>query len=128
MEPGLKDEYQTIDEYIRNFPAEVQIILRKMRQTIREAAPEATEAISYRMPTFKLAGANLVHFAAHTRHLGFYPTPAGIKAFKDELSHFESAKGSVQFPFNKVIPFELVRRIVLFRVEEVLHKQNASKR
>jgi len=118
----VKEEYKTIDEYIKTFPAEVQSILQKMRQIIREAAPEATEVINYRMPTFKVNG-NLVHFAAHKNHIGFYPTPSGIEAFKEELTQYEWAKGSVQFPLNKPIPFDLVKKIVIFRVQEVSQKK-----
>ena len=93
-----------------------------MRQTIREAAPEATEAISYGMPTFKLNG-NLVHFAAFKNHIGFYPTPSAIEAFGKEISQYKWAKGSIQFPLDKPIPFDLARRIVVFRVQEVSQKK-----
>jgi uncharacterized protein YdhG (YjbR/CyaY superfamily) len=88
-----------------------------MIQAIREAAPEAVDAISYQIPTFKLNG-NLVHFAAFKNHIGFYPTPSGIEAFKKELSLYKGAKGSVQFPIDKPVPYDLVRKIVLFRVKE----------
>ena len=108
----------TIDEYIRRFPKEVQSLLEEMRQTIRKAAPEAVEAISYQMPTFKLHGRNLVHFAGYTKHIGFYPVPSGIEAFKEELSSYVQGKGSVQFPLNQPIPYDLVSRIVAFRVRE----------
>jgi uncharacterized protein YdhG (YjbR/CyaY superfamily) len=121
----LQQNYQTIDEYIKTFPPEIQSILEKMRLTIRKAAPEATEAISYRMPTFKLNG-NLVHFAAYKQHIGFYPTPSGIEAFKTELSPYEGARGSVRFPLDKPIPFDLVARIVIFRVKENLKKKHLS--
>jgi uncharacterized protein YdhG (YjbR/CyaY superfamily) len=110
-----------IDEYIAGFPQDVQEILEKVRMTIRQAAPEAGETINYRMPTFTLKG-NLVHFAAFKNHIGFYPTPSGIEAFKDELSVFEGAKGSVQFPLSQPIPYELISRIVQFRVKENLEK------
>jgi uncharacterized protein YdhG (YjbR/CyaY superfamily) len=118
----VKTQYKTIDEYIKTFPADIQSILEQMRQTIRKAAPEATEAISYQMPTFKLNG-NLVHFAAHKNHIGFYPTPSGIETFKKELSSYEGAKGSVQFPLDKPIPYDLVEKIVIFRVKEDLKKK-----
>jgi uncharacterized protein YdhG (YjbR/CyaY superfamily) len=118
----VKEEYTTIDEYIRTFPAGVQSILQKMRQTIREAAPGATEAINYRMPTFKLNG-NLVHFAAFKNHIGFYPTPSAIERFKEELSPYKWAKGSVQFPLDKPVPFALVKKIVTFRVKENLKRR-----
>jgi uncharacterized protein YdhG (YjbR/CyaY superfamily) len=108
----------TIDEYKRGFPKDVQLILEKVRQTIRKAAPGAAEAISYQMPTFKLNGKNLVHFAAWKSHIGFYPTPSGTEKFKKELSRYKGAKGSVQFPLDKPIPYDLIKRIVRFRVEE----------
>ncbi len=119
----MDKKYKTIDEYIKTFPAGVQSILEKMRQTVRGVAPEATEAISYRMPTFKLNGANLVHFAAFKNHIGFYPTPSGIEQFKKELSPYEGSKGAVQFLLNKPIPFDLVKKIVMFRVKENLAKK-----
>jgi uncharacterized protein YdhG (YjbR/CyaY superfamily) len=111
-------QFATIDEYIRTFPKEVQGLLEEMRQTIRKAAPEAVEAISYRMPTFKLNGRNLAHFAGYKKHIGFYPVPSGIEAFKEELSSYVQGKGSVQFPLNQPIPYDLVSRIVAFRVRE----------
>ncbi|MZP31033.1 hypothetical protein GTO91_15045 [Heliobacterium undosum] len=107
----------TVDEYISQFPSEVQDILSRFRKVIKEAAPKAEEKISYRMPTFYLHG-NLVHFAAHKHHIGFYPAPSGIEAFQEELSQYKSAKGSVQFPFEKPMPYELIREIVKFRVAE----------
>ena len=108
-----------MDEYIKTFPKDVQSILEKMRQTIRKAAPEAVEAISYQMPTFKLNGKNLVHFAAWRNHIGFYPTPSGTEAFKKELSRYKAAKGSVQFPLGEPIPYDLVKKIVIFRMKEI---------
>ncbi len=110
--------FKTMDEYIKTFPKDVQGILEKMRQTIRKVAPEATEAISYQMPTFKLNGKNLVHFAAFKNHIGFYPIPSGIEAFKKELSPYKQGKGSVQFPIDRPIPYDLVKKIVIFRVKE----------
>ena len=117
--------YQTIDEYIEQYPEDIQIILQKIRSVIKEEVPEATEKISYQMPTFFLKG-NLVHFAAYKNHIGFYPVPSGIEKFKEELSQFKGAKGSVQFPIDKPMPLDLIRRIVLFRVEENL--ANAEKK
>lgn len=108
-----------IDEYIAIFPQAVQEILEQIRETIRKAAPDAEETISYQIPTFTLKG-NLVHFAAFKKHIGFYPTPTGIERFKDELSVYECAKGSVKFPLDKPIPFDLISRIVTFRVKENL--------
>lgn len=107
----------TIDTYIAGYPEDVQAILQQIRQTIHETAPEATEAISYGMPTFKLHG-NLVHFGAFKSHIGFYPVPSGMMAFKDELAAYKQGKGSVQFPLDKPMPLDLIRRIVAFRVEE----------
>lgn len=103
-----------IDTYINSFPEEVQEILRKIRHMVREAAPDAEEAIKYQIPTFVL-GENLVHFAAFEKHIGLYPTPSAIERFKEELSGFKSAKGSVQFPLDSPIPYVLIKRIVKFR-------------
>ena len=108
---------QTIDAYIAGFPEDVQAILQQIRRTIHETAPEATEAISYGMPTFKLHG-NLVHFGAFKSHISFYPVPSGMEAFKDELAGYKQGKGSVQFPLNKPMPLDLIRRMVEFRVQE----------
>ena len=112
---------KSIDEYIANFPGEIQEMLAALRATIREAALEAEEAISYQMPTFRLHG-NLVHFAAHKNHIGFYPTSSGIEKFKKELSVYEGAKGSVKFPIDKPLPLDLVSKIVSYRVRENLEK------
>jgi uncharacterized protein YdhG (YjbR/CyaY superfamily) len=117
---------QTIDEYIAGFPREIQELLETVRATIKEVAPEAEEAISYQMPTFKLKG-NLVHFAANTNHIGFYPTPTGIKEFEQELSAYKGGKGSVQFPLDQPLPLELIRKIVRYRVAENLKKAEAKK-
>jgi uncharacterized protein YdhG (YjbR/CyaY superfamily) len=117
-----KKQFRTIDDYIKTFPNDVQSILEKMRQTIRKAAPEAVEAISYQMPTFKLNGKNLVHFAAFKNHIGFYPIPSGIEAFKKELSSYKQGKGSVQFPMDKPIPYDLVKKIVYYRAKKILEK------
>ncbi len=113
----IKDnkQFKNIDEYIKTFPEDVQRILEKMRQTIQEAAPEVVEAISYQMPTFKLNGKNLVHFAAWENHIGFYPTPAGIEAFNKELLPYKGGKGTVKFPIENPIPYDLVKKIVMFR-------------
>ena len=115
-------EYRTIDEYIRSFPKEIQARLEDLRALIRKAAPEATEKISYRMPTFFLKG-NLVHFAAHAHHMGFYPTPSGINHFKNELEGYVCSKGAIQFPLEKPFPQELIRRIVEFRRDENMKKK-----
>ncbi len=116
---------QNIDEYIAGFPEDVQEILEKIRVTIRKAAPDAEETIKYQMPTFTLKG-NLVHFAAFKKHIGFYPVPSGIEEFKDELSVYEGGKGSVKFPLDKPIPFDLISRIVKFRVKENLERAEAK--
>lgn len=106
-----------VDDYISGFPEEIRSILTKLRKVIRKAAPNATETISYRMPTFKLNG-NLVHFAAFKNHIGFYPTPSAISAFEKELSAYHTSKGAIQFPNDKPIPYELIEKIVRFRVKE----------
>lgn len=116
---------QNIDEYIAGFPPDIQAILQKIRGIIREAAPDAQEAISYQMPTFKLNG-NLVHFAAFTKHIGFYPTPTGAEAFKKELSAYKGGKGSIQFPLDKPIPYHLIQEIVKYRVKENLEKAGSK--
>jgi uncharacterized protein YdhG (YjbR/CyaY superfamily) len=113
---------KTIDEYIAAFPPEVQAILQKMRRLIHAAAPTATEAISYGMPTFKLKG-NLVHFAAHQAHIGFYPTPSAIEAFRQDIAAYEVSKGAIRFPLDQPIPYALVEKMVKFRVDEVLNKK-----
>jgi len=117
---------ENIDEYIASCPRGVQKILKQIRATIKRAAPDAAEAIKYRMPTFALNG-NLVHFAAHKNHIGFYPTPSGIEAFKDELSQYKGAKGSVQFPMDRPMPLSLIEKIVKFRVGEARAKSTAKK-
>jgi len=112
---------KNIDAYIAGFPTDIRGILGNIRSTIQDAAPDAAETISYAMPTFTLKG-NLVHFAAYKSHIGFYPAPSGIEKFKDEISKYKWAKGSVQFPLDKPIPYDLIRKIVLFRVRENLEK------
>ena len=113
--------FTSIDEYIATFPNEIQRILQLLRATIKAAAPEAEEKISYQMPTFALHG-NLVHFAAWKTHIGFYPAPSGIQEFAQELAKYEGAKGSIKFPLNEPLPLELIRNIVKFRVVENLKK------
>jgi len=117
---------QDINEYIAGFPPEIKEILQKIRETIRAAAPGAQEKISYQMPTFTLEG-NLVHFAAFKNHIGFYPTPTGTEAFKKELSAYEGGKGSIRFPLDKPIPYDLISRIVRFRVQENLTRTEAKR-
>ncbi|MBN1154394.1 DUF1801 domain-containing protein [candidate division KSB1 bacterium] len=118
---------KTIDEYIAAFPQDVQDILKKIRSAIKSAAPQAEEKISYQMPTFFLKG-NLVHFAAHKKHIGFYPTPSGIDEFIDELSAYAKSKGAVQFPLGKPIPYDLIAKIVRFRVGENLRKAEEKRK
>ncbi|NNJ13009.1 hypothetical protein EKD04_022035 [Chloroflexales bacterium ZM16-3] len=122
-----KAGFSTIDAYIATFPGEIQEKLEAIRAAIRAAAPDAHEKISYQMPTFALHG-NLVHFAAFKNHIGFYPAPRGIEAFKDELSVYKGAKGSVQFPLDQPMPLDLIRRIVQFRVAENLAAAAAKPR
>jgi uncharacterized protein YdhG (YjbR/CyaY superfamily) len=118
---------KNIDEYIAGFPQDVQEILEEIRLTIRKAAPNAEEAISYQIPTFTLRG-NLVHFAAFKKHIGFYPTSSGIEKFKDELSAYAGSKGTVRFPFGEPIPFDLIGRMVEFRVRENLDRAEAKQK
>jgi uncharacterized protein YdhG (YjbR/CyaY superfamily) len=115
---------KTIDEYIADFPREIQAILEKIRVTIKKAAPEAEEKISYQMPTFTLKG-NLVHFAAFKNHIGFYPTPSGTEEFRKELSVYKGGKGSIRFPLDQPIPYDLIDKIVKFRVKENLEREEA---
>ncbi len=122
-----KTSITSIDEYIAAAPSEVQAILKEVRAAIKAAAPEATERIAYGMPTFFLNG-NLVHFAAHKNHIGFYPTPSGIEKFKKELSKYEGAKGSVQFPLDQPMPLQLISKIVKFRVGENQQKKKPSRK
>lgn len=119
-------EATTIDQYIRGFPKDVQQKLSEMRSTIRKAAPEASEKIAYGVPTFTLNG-NLVHFAAFTHHIGFYPAPSAITRFQKELKKYKSAKGSVQFPLDEPLPLELVAAMVEFRVGENSRKKATNK-
>jgi|SRR5688572_458152 len=119
-------QFKTIDEYINSFPEDVRRILTELRQTIREVAPDAEETINYQIPTFILNG-NLVHFAAFENHIGFYPAPSGMEAFKKELSGYKSAKGSVQFPIDEPLPLPLIRKIVEYRVKENLEKKQKKK-
>lgn len=120
---GEKTGYESIDHYISTFPPEIQTILTQLRKVIREAAPEAKEKISYQMPTYELHG-NLVHFAAFKQHIGFYPAPGGIEEFQEELKEYPQSKGAIRFPLNKPLPYELIGRIVQYRVARNL--ENAA--
>ena len=116
-----KNTYASFDDYFLLFPSDIREILNKLRKVIKEAAPEAEEKISYQMPTFYLHG-NLVHFAAFKNHIGLYPTPSGIDAFEPELAQYKGGKGSLRFPIEKPLPYELISRIVKYRVAENIVK------
>lgn len=113
---------KNVEEYIADFPIETQTILEQVRAIIKKNAPAAEESISYAMPAYKLNGKPLVYFAGYKEHIGFYATPTGHEAFKDDLSNYKQGKGSVQFPLDKPIPLDLIERITKFRVEENLKK------
>ena len=119
-------KFKTVEEYLSAFPAGTKKILQEVRKTIKQAAPQAEELISYNMPAFKLHGV-LVYYAAYKAHIGFYPTASGIETFKKELSPFKNSKGAVQFPIPEPIPFDLISKIVKFRVKENLEKEKAKK-
>jgi uncharacterized protein YdhG (YjbR/CyaY superfamily) len=121
-----KPHFQTIDDYINACPDAVQEKLRAIRQLIHEVAPTAEEAIAYQMPTFKLYG-NLVHFAAFTHHIGFYPTPSGTDAPIAGLAAYKTGKGTLQFPLDQPLPLSLLRELVEFRVQENLAKQRQKR-
>jgi uncharacterized protein YdhG (YjbR/CyaY superfamily) len=125
--PAMNRRSKDIDEYISRFPKDVQVKLELIRKTIQKAAPQAGEKIAYQMPTFVLEG-NLVHFAAFSKHIGLYPTPNGISEFKKDLAKYVQGKGSVQFPLDRPVPCDLIRRIVLFRVKENLDKAKRKKK
>ena len=120
----VKTTFKDFDEYFSQQTPEVQILLEQMRQTIKKAAPEAEEVISYNMPAFKYYGM-LVYFAAYKNHIGFYATPTGHSEFKEELSIYKQGKGSVQFPLTKPLPLDLITKIVKFRVKENLKSKSA---
>ena len=122
-----KVKFNTIDEYIRTFPPDIQKTLGKIRETIKKTAPSAEESISYQIPTFKLNG-NLVHFAAFKNHIGFYPGAKAIEVFKEDLSRYNTSKGAVQFPFEQPIPLDLISKIVKYTVKFNLEKMEAKKR
>ena len=115
------------DEYVSRYPGEVQKLLIQLRETIKRTAPDAEEKISYGMPAFKLHGV-LVYFAAYSKHIGFYPSPSGVAAFKNELSMYHLSKGTIQFPLDKPLPLELIARIVAYRANENLLKAQAKKK
>ncbi len=117
-----KKPLTTIDEYISIFPADIQVILEKVRQAIHKAAPEAAETMSYAIPTFDLNGKHVVFFAGWKHHISLYPLPAGDEAFQQQVAHYKRAKGSIQFPFDKPIPYDLVEQIVTLLIEETPEK------
>ncbi|XES75966.1 MAG: iron chaperone [Candidatus Bathyarchaeia archaeon] len=119
---------QTVNEYIAAFPQNVQTMLQELRRTIKEAAPNAEETISYQMPAFKLNGRILVYFAAFKNHIGFYPTASAVEAFKEKLAKYQTSKGTVKFLLNQPTPTELVKEMVRFRVEEILRKKGKRER
>lgn len=118
----MRDQLATIDEYIASFPPDVGEKLRGIRTVIRRAVPDAEEAIRYGIPTFRLDGRNLVHFAAFRDHLSFFPTASGVEQFRKELSVYTLRKGTIQFPLNEPVPYDLVERIARFRAGEIRNK------
>lgn len=118
-------KFNSTDEYISQCPLEVQGILNDLRKVIKDAALDAKEKISYQMPTFELHGI-LVHFAAFKNHISFFPTPSGVEAYKDELSEYKTSKGTIQFPLDKPLPYDLISRIVRYRVDENIRKAEAK--
>lgn len=120
-----KRVYGSIDEYISTFTPEVQDILQTLRQVIKESAPNAKEKISYQMPAFELYG-NLVYFAAYKNHIGFYPAPNGVDEFKEALEEYQKSKGTMQFPLDKPLPYDLISRIVKYRVASNIEKAEAK--
>ena len=117
---------KNIDEYIADFPKDVQKLLQQLRSTIKKAAPNAEEKIAYGIPTFTLNG-NLVHFGAYKTHIGFYPAPSGLEAFEKELAPYVTGKGTAQFPLDKPLPLDLITQIVNFRVMKNLEKSKGKK-
>jgi uncharacterized protein YdhG (YjbR/CyaY superfamily) len=118
---------KNIDEYIAGFPPEVQAVLEKVRGTIRTAAPEAEETISYGIPTYKLNGRYVIYFAGYKKHISVYPAPIGVEEFKEELAAYASGQGTAKFPLNKPIPFDLITRMVQFQLKENLAKTAAKR-
>lgn len=114
----MTKQIATIDDYIRSYPADVQLILEEVRRTIRTVAPAAAETISYQIPTFALDGRYLVHFAAWKNHLALYPTPAGDQAFEQEIAPYRAAKSTVRFPLRQPIPYDLIERLVALCVKQ----------
>jgi uncharacterized protein YdhG (YjbR/CyaY superfamily) len=123
----MKTVPKTIDEYIAGFPQHIREILEQIRSTIRAAAPDAQETISYQMPTFTLNSRYLIYFAAYKKHIGLYPAPIGDPAFDADLSLYQAGKGTLRFPLDKPIPFDLIGKIVKFRIQEISTKAEAQR-
>ena len=119
-----KKPFTTIDGYISTFPSDIQAILENVRQAIQKAAPEATETITYGIPTFNLNGKHLVFFAGWKHHISLYPLPAGDEAFRQAISHYKKAKGTIQFPLDKPTPYDLVEQIVTLLMKENPEKES----
>jgi uncharacterized protein YdhG (YjbR/CyaY superfamily) len=119
-------KFKTVDEYIAGFPPKTKAILKQLRKTIKETAPNAKELISYNMPAFKLNGP-LVYYAAYANHIGFYPMPSSIRFFADELAKYTTSKGAIQFPMDQPLPLKLVSRIVKFRMKENAEKHRSKR-
>ncbi len=117
-----KDEAANIDDYIKDYPKEVRDIMEKIRKTIKEVMPDATETIGYGIPTFKLNGKNVVHFGGYDKHIGFYPAPGGLDEFEEELAQYRKGKGTAQFQLDEPIPYGLIKKITQFRAMQVLEK------
>jgi len=123
-----RTKFKTVDEYLSAFPKNIREIIEELRDTIKQAAPQAEELISYNIPAFRLNGMNLVYYAAYKKHVSIYPAPRGNEAFKKILSVYKGGKGTVQFPLDKPIPFDLITKIVKFKVKENLEKAKAKKK
>jgi uncharacterized protein YdhG (YjbR/CyaY superfamily) len=123
----IENKANNIDEYISGFPKDIQILLEQIRAVVRKEAPEAQEVISYGMPAFKFYGI-LIYFAAFKNHIGFFPTASGIRKFQNELTDYQCSKGTIQLPYIKPLPIELIRKIVKFRVQENLEKAESKKK
>lgn len=122
MEKGVK-KINTVEEYISNLPVKIQVVLKKLRKIIKESSPEIQEIISYNMPAYKLNGRILLYFAVHKEHIGLYAMPSANIKFKRELTNYETSKGGIRFPFDKQIPYDLIEKIVKFRIKENLKKK-----
>ena len=121
MKASSNTKFKTVDEYLSALPANTKSILKELRKTIKQAAPQAVELISYNMPAFKMNGM-LVYYAGYKNHIGFYPVSSAIRTFQKDLSDYKTSKGTIQFPLDRQIPFDLITKIVKFRVQENLEK------